>query len=117
LGNEHRFCYQRCVPRRFSSVPGLVLGDLPLHRQWDWDRSVLLNTNVASVLKFDLGWLVREDIGLMTKIWRATKVCLGVSQFVIALAVVAVLETALVLGFLKLNPYVSAFPFSRYQEA
>jgi hypothetical protein len=34
---------------------------------------------------------------------------LGVSQFVIALAVVALLETALVLGFLKLNPYVGIF--------
>ena len=47
---------------------------------------------------------------MLTKIWRGVKVCLGVSQFVIALAIVVLLEAALVFGFLKWNPYVCIFP-------
>ena len=51
---------------------------------------------------------------MLTKIWRGIKVCLGVSQFVIALAVVALLETALVLVFLKWNPYVRTFSLQNF---
>lgn len=62
------------------------------------------------LLSQPIGWRIHEDVSVLTKIWRGIKVCLGVSQFVIALAVVAVLETALVLGFLRWNPYVCASP-------
>jgi len=34
LGNEHRLRRQRRVPRRVPGALNLVLGNLPLHRQW-----------------------------------------------------------------------------------
>ena len=63
-----------------------------------------------------IGWQIHDDVSVFTKIWRVVKVFLGVSQFIIALAVVAVLEITLVLGFLKWNPYVCGSPPSSYQR-
>lgn len=68
---------------------------------------------IVSALNPSLGWLAREDIGVLAKIWKGIKACLGVSQFFIALAVVALLEIILVFGFQELNPYVCATPFDK----
>ena len=62
------------------------------------------------------GWCINEDVSILTRVWRGTWACSGDSQFIIALVVIALLETNLVLGFLEWNPYICMLHSKNHRE-